>query len=140
MPVTTFRFPRHVIEALSGLGAKAAAAATTAAIAATAPATTKKHDLQAADKQADEDVETGNGQQEAGAAAGDGGAAVGGTGTGTMLGALGGAAVDLGALARSHTDVTLLFMDICGFTSMSKSVPPSRCVQLGYHLVFCTHG
>jgi len=32
----------------------------------------------------------------------------------------------IGHLARAHTDVTLMFMDICGFTAMSK--------------VMCDHG
>ncbi len=31
-----------------------------------------------------------------------------------------------GALARSHKLVTILFLDICGFTSMSRTVPPSE--------------
>ena len=30
-----------------------------------------------------------------------------------------------GALARSHEDITILFMDIVGFTSMSKEVQPA---------------
>ena len=29
-----------------------------------------------------------------------------------------------GALARSHEDITILFMDIVGFTSMAKEVEP----------------
>ena len=30
----------------------------------------------------------------------------------------------MGQLARTHKDVTILFMDIVGFTSMAKQVEP----------------
>ena len=33
---------------------------------------------------------------------------------------------DVGHLARHHEDVTILFMDIVGFTSMSKQLPPHQ--------------
>ena len=33
-------------------------------------------------------------------------------------------AADISTLARSHDDITILFMDIVGFTTMSKEVAP----------------
>jgi class 3 adenylate cyclase len=33
---------------------------------------------------------------------------------------------EVGGLATSHKDVTIMFMDIVGFTTMSKSVRPAQ--------------
>lgn len=38
---------------------------------------------------------------------------------------------DPGGLARSHEDITIMFMDIVGFTTMSKEVKP---VQVATYL------
>lgn len=41
----------------------------------------------------------------------------------------------VGDLARSHEDVTILFMDIVGFTNMSKLIHPVQVMQFLFSII-----